>query len=117
MIYMISKIKMQKIISLTDSGRVTSYNRERIIYVSILQLNNKENINNKILVNLPIFVNNFHNIFIGWVRTIIDMEARQELILKVILQHYYGLLFIEKFEGIYLRAVVSQNCDNDIIRF
>lgn len=35
------------------------------------------------------------------------MELSQELILKVILQHYYGLFFVEKFEGISLRVVVS----------
>ena len=96
-----------KIISLTDSGRVKSYNREGVAYVSITQLNNKENINNKVPVTLPIFVSNFHNIFIEKTHTIIDMEVSQELILKVILQHYYGLLFAEKFEGISLRVVVS----------
>ena len=107
--YDIHDIKNQnaKIISLTDSGRVTSYNREGVAYVSITQLNNKENINNQVPVTLPIFVSNFHNIFIEKTHTIIDMEVSQELILKVILQHYHGLLFAEKFEGISLRVVVS----------
>lgn len=45
--------------------------------------------------------------FIEKTHTIIDMEVGQEMLLKVIMQHYHGLLFADKFERLPLRAVVS----------
>ena len=96
--------KNAKIISMTNSGRVTSYYRNGLAYISISQLNNKDN---NVPVILPILVNDFYSIFIEKTHTIIDMEVGQEILLKVIIQHYNGMLFADKFERIPLRAVVS----------
>ena len=49
----------------------------------------------------------FYSIFIEKTHTIIDMEVGQEMILKIILQHYNGIIFAEKFERLPLKAVVS----------
>jgi hypothetical protein len=89
---------------MTNSGRVTSYFRNGLAYISISQLNNKDN---NVPVILPILVNDFYSIFIEKTHTIIDMEVGQEMLLKIIIQHYNGLLFADKFERIPLRAVVS----------
>ena len=35
------------------------------------------------------------------------MEVGQEMLLKIIIQHYNGVLFAEKFERLPLKAVVS----------
>ena len=58
-------------------------------------------------VILPILVNEFHSIFIEKTHTIIDMEVGQEILLKIIIQHYNGVLFAEKFERLPLKAVVG----------
>ena len=89
---------------MTNSGRITSYFRNGLAYVSISQLSNKDN---NVPVILPILVNDFYSIFIEKTHTIIDMEVGQEMLLKIIIQHYNGLLFADKFERIPLRAVVS----------
>ena len=96
--------KNAKIISMTDNGRITSYFRNGLAYISISQLNNKDN---NVPVILPILVCEFYSIFIEKTHTIIDMEVGQEMLLKIIIQHYNGLLFAEKFERLPLRAVVS----------
>ena len=96
--------KNAKIISMTESGRITSYYRNGLAYISISQTNNRDN---NVPVILPILVNDFYSIFIEKTHTIIDMEVGQEMLLKVIIQHYHGLLFAEKFERMPLRAVVS----------
>ena len=96
--------KNAKIISMTDNGRITSYFRNGLAYISISQLNNKDN---NVPVILPILVSEFYSIFIEKTHTIIDMEVGQEMLLKIIIQHYNGLLFAEKFERLPLRAVVS----------
>jgi hypothetical protein len=96
--------KNAKIISMTDNGRITSYFRNGLAYISISQLNNKDNI---VPVILPIMVSEFYSIFIEKTHTIIDMEVGQEMLLKIIIQHYNGILFAEKFERMPLRAVVS----------
>ena len=96
--------KNAKIISMTDNGRVTSFFRNGLAYISISQLNNKDN---NVPVILPILVSEFHSIFIEKTHTIIDMEVGQEMILKIILQHYNGIIFAEKFERLPLKAVVS----------
>ena len=96
--------KNAKIISMTDSGRITSYFRNGLAYISISQKDNKDN---NVPVILPILVNEFYSIFIEKTHTIIDMEVGQEMILKVIMQHYNGALFAEKFERFPLKAIVS----------
>ena len=96
--------KNAKIISMTDSGRVTTYTRNGLAYVSISQQSNKDN---NVPVILPILVNDFYSIFIEKTHTIIDMEVGQDILLKVIIQHYHGLSFAEKFERLPLKAVVS----------
>ena len=96
--------KNAKIISMTENGRITSYFRNGLAYISISQLNNKDNI---VPVILPIMVSEFYSIFIEKTHTIIDMEVGQEMLLKVIIQHYNGILFAEKFERMPLKAVVS----------
>ena len=96
--------KNAQIITMTDSGRVTSYFRNGLAYISISQINNKDN---NVPVILPILINDFYSIFIEKTHTIIDMEVGQEMLLKVIMQHYHGLLFADKFERLPLRAVVS----------
>ena len=96
--------KNAKIISMTDNGRITSYFRNGLAYISISQLNNKDN---NVPVILPILVSEFYSIFIEKTHTIIDMEVGQEILLKIIIQHYNGLLFAEKFERLPLKAVVS----------
>ena len=89
---------------MTDNGRIKSYFRNGLAYISISQLNNKDN---NVPVILPILVSEFYSIFIEKTHTIIDMEVGQEMLLKIIIQHYNGLLFAEKFERLPLRAVVS----------
>ena len=96
--------KNAKIISMTDNGRITSYFRNGLAYISISQLNNKDN---NVPVILPILVSEFYSIFIEKTHTIIDMEVGQEMLLKIIIQHYNGVLFAEKFERLPLKAVVS----------
>ena len=96
--------KNAKIISMTDNGRITSYFRNGLAYISISQLNNKDN---NVPVILPILVSEFYSIFIEKTHTIIDMEVGQEMLLKIILQHYNGIIFAEKFERLPLKAVVS----------
>ena len=96
--------KNAKIISMTDNGRITSYFRNGLAYISISQLSNKDN---NVPVILPILVSEFYSIFIEKTHTIIDMEVGQEILLKIIIQHYNGLLFAEKFERLPLKAVVS----------
>ena len=96
--------KNAKIITMTDSGRITSYFRNGLAYISISQINNKDN---NVPVILPILINDFYSIFIEKTHTIIDMEVGQDILLKIIIQHYHGLLFADKFERLPLRAVVS----------
>ena len=96
--------KNAQIITMTDSGRVTSYFRSGLAYISISQKNNNDN---TVPVILPILVNDFYSIFIEKTHTIIDMEVGQDILLKIIIQHYYGLLFADKFERLPLRVVVS----------
>ena len=96
--------KNAKIITMSNSGRITSYFRNGLAYISISQLNNKDN---NVPVILPILVNDFYSIFIEKTHTIIDMEVGQDILLKIIIQHYHGLLFADKFERLPLRAVVS----------
>ena len=96
--------KNAQIITMTDSGRITSYFRSGLAYISITQQNNKDN---SVPVILPILVNDFYSIFIEKTHTIIDMEVGQDMLLKIIIQHYYGLLFADKFERLPLKVVVS----------
>ena len=96
--------KNAQIISLTEAGRITTYFRSGLAYVSISQLNNKES---NVPLILPILVTEFYSIFIDKTNKIIDMEVGQDLLLKVIMQHYHGILFAEKFERLPLRAVAS----------
>ena len=95
--------KNAQIITMTETGRITSYFRSGLAYISISQKNN----DNSVPVILPILVNDFYSIFIEKTDTIIDMEVGQDILLKIIIQHYYGLLFAEKFERFPLRVVVS----------
>ena len=78
-----------------DNCWITSYFRNGLAYISISQLNNKDN---NVLIILPIFVSEFYSIFIEKTNTIIDMEIGQEMLLKIIIQHYYGILFAEKLK-------------------
>ena len=96
--------KNAQIITMSHSGRVTTYFRSGLAYISISQESNKDN---SVPVILPIMVNDFYSIFIEKTHTIIDMEVGQDMLLKVIIQHYYGLLFADKFERLPLRVVVS----------
>ena len=96
--------KNAQIITMTESGRITSYFRSGLAYITITQKNNKDN---SVPVILPILVNDFYSIFVEKTHTIIDMEVGQDMLLKIIIQHYYGLLFADKFERLPLKVVVS----------
>ena len=54
---------------MTDNGRITSYFRNGLAYISISQLNNKDN---NVPVILPILVSEFYSIFIEKTHTIIS---------------------------------------------
>ncbi len=84
-----------------DNNRITSYFRNGLVYISISQLNNKDN---NIPIILPIFVSEFYSIFIEKTHSII---IDQEMQLKIIIQHYYGILFVEKFERMTLKDFIS----------
>ena len=96
--------KNAQILTMTDSGRITTYSRNGLAYISISQKSNRDN---NVPVILPVLVNDFYSIFIEKTHTIIDMEVGQDILLKIIIQHYHGLLFADKFERFPLRAVVS----------
>ena len=87
-----------------DNNRITSYFRNGLVYISISQLNNKDN---NIPIILPIFVSQFYSIFIEKTHSIIDMEIDQEMVFKIIIQHYYEILFVEKFERMTLKDFIS----------
>lgn len=100
-----SNIK-ENVISLTDSGRVTSYFQTGIAHVLINQ-RDKEN-PAFIPVVVPVFVTDFYSLFAERSYQLIDMEIGQEVTLKILLQHEYGILFADgKFERLKLRAVES----------
>jgi hypothetical protein len=84
-----------------DNFRITYYFRNGLVYISISQLNNKDN---NIPIILPIFVSEFYSIFIEKTHSII---IDQEMQLKIIIQHYYGILFVEKFERMTLKDFIS----------
>ena len=84
-----------------DNNRITFYFRNGLVYIFISQLNNKDN---NIPIILPIFVSEFYSIFIEKTHSII---IDQEMQLKIIIQHYYGILFVEKFERMTLKDFVS----------
>ena len=84
-----------------DNSRITFYFRNGLVYIFISQFNNKDN---NIPIILPIFVSEFYSIFIEKTHSII---IDQEMQLKIIIQHYYGILFVEKFERMTLKDFVS----------
>ena len=84
-----------------DNSRITFYFRNGLVYIFISQLNNKDN---NIPIILPIFVSEFYSIFIEKTHSII---IDQEMQLKIIIQHYYGILFVEKFERMTLKDFIS----------
>ena len=95
------------IVSLTNEGRITSYNNTGLVYIRINQIDNNENINNNVPVILPILINDFYSIFIEKTHSILDMEVDQDLVLKIIIQHEYGILFADRYRRLQLRVVVS----------
>jgi hypothetical protein len=100
-----SNIK-ENVISLSDSGRVTSYFQTGMAHVLINQ-RDKEN-PAFIPVVVPVFVTDYYSLFAERSYQLIDMEIGQEVTLKILLQHEYGLLFADgKFERFKLRAVES----------
>jgi hypothetical protein len=46
-------------------------------------------------VVLPIFVTDFYSVFVDKSYTLFDMEIGQRVILKIMIQHEYGLMFAE----------------------
>jgi hypothetical protein len=95
------------IISLTNEGRITSYNNTGLVYIRINQIDNNENINNNVPVILPVLINDFYSIFIEKTHMILNMEVEQNLILKIVIQHEYGIIFAEKYRRLKIRVVVS----------
>ncbi len=72
---------------------MSSYFRNGL--ASISKLNNKDN---NVPIILLIFVSEFYSIFIEKIHTIIDMEIGKEMLFKIIIQHYYGILFAENLK-------------------
>ena len=95
------------IISLTNEGRITTYNNTGLVYIRINQIDNNENINNNVPVILPVLINDFYSIFVEKTHMILNMEVEQNLILKIVIQHEYGIIFAEKYRRLKIRVVVS----------
>ncbi|MCQ2816687.1 MAG: hypothetical protein MJ252_05400 [archaeon] len=99
--------KEPKIISLSKTGRVTTYLKKGLANVLILPKENTDNANNKVPLPLSIYVSEFHSIFIERTDQLVEVEIGQELLLKVIIQHETGILFAEKFDRMKLRVIQS----------
>ena len=65
---------------MTD-GRIKSYFRNGLAYISISKLNNKDN---NVTIILPIFVREFYSIFLEKTHIIIYMEIGKECYLKLL---------------------------------
>ena len=96
----------EQVISLHDSGRITTYNQRGLAHVLI---NQREKDNMPFIpVVLPVYVTDFHSLFVEKSYRLIDMEIGQIVNLKIIIQHEYGILFADgKFERLKLKAVES----------
>jgi len=95
------------LIYLTNESRITIYNNSGLIYIRINQIDNDENININIPVILPVLINDFYSIFVEKTHMILNMEVEENLILKIVIQHEYGIIFAEKYRKLKIRVIVS----------
>ena len=87
------KTETTNLISLTDNGRITTYDKKGISYVMINQIEKDNKPFTPVI--LPIYVTDFYSIFVEKSYTLFDMELSQTMTLRVITQHEYGLQFAE----------------------
>ncbi len=78
-----------------DNGRITSYFRNGLAYLSIPQINNKDN---NFTIVLPIFVREFYSIFIEKTHAIIDMEIGKECYLKLLYNIIMGFYSVKNLK-------------------
>ena len=96
----------EQFLTLYENGKITSFHQRGLAHILI---NQKEKDNMPFIpVVLPVFVTEFHSLFLDKSYQLIDMEIGQVVKLKVIMQHEYGILFAEgKYERLKLKAVES----------
>ena len=94
------------ILSLTETGRVTTYKTVGQVTIEISQAETKDG-TPSLPTLLVVYVSDFYAIFIEKSFNLIDMQIGQEMYLKVRIQHDTGIAFADKCERIPLRLVES----------
>ena len=94
------------ILSLTETGRVTTYKTVGQVTIEINQAETKDG-TPSLPTLLVVYVSDFYAIFIEKSFNLIDMQIGQEMFLKVRIQHDTGIAFADKCERMPLRLVES----------
>lgn len=96
-----------KILSLNSSGKIITSNEVGINQIIIEQYE-KDN-SPFVPVILSIYVCEFYSFFIEKSYELLDVDVGEEIILRIILQHEYGLLYPENIEGIKFEILESHS--------